>query len=588
VSEARIAELERLLEESERERTGLLEAVRDTLHLQQMAEEAGNSSEPVLLLGSFVQALGKVVPWRAAEVRLRESVVDRKLTRTVLREGFGQELENEILELDEEAVLGWALEANRPTLLPSLGDSRGSGWLVVPLVVQGADIGFALLRPVAAAGTLTAHHLEMVRLIAAQTAVALDNIAHIDEIRHGYGELRSLHRVASSLGRSLDLEKLFDTLKESLRERMDPRIVALGIFHADGEPMRLMADGASPESCQGILSRIAASGASLRLDVGLKSGQDLAQWGCRRALGFPLVHGGEGGACLGALLVAESEGNQLEAPDAVDWLEALSHLLAASVDNARLFEDVVTANRRMSDLQSRMIQAGKLAGIGQLAGGIAHEINNPLQVILGRVQILQVRNEGHPEVLADLSRVESEIMRIAHIVRSLQNFAHQEGCEPQGKPSRLSNLTESVLELIAHRLRRQGISVARIGFEDSPQVSGDLEQLRHVVLNLCLNAIQAMPEGGTLTLEARIHEDQAVLEVSDTGSGIRPEDLDKIFDPFFARTGGMGLGLAIGFAVAQRHGGSLHAVPGLAEGAKFRLILPLHRPDAILGAFSPG
>jgi signal transduction histidine kinase len=109
-----------------------------------------------------------------------------------------------------------------------------------------------------------------------------------------------------------------------------------------------------------------------------------------------------------------------------------------------------------------------------------------------------------------------------------------------------------------------------------------------VVLNLCLNAIQAMPEGGTLTLEARIHEDQAVLEVSDTGSGIRPEDLDKIFDPFFARTGGMGLGLAIGFAVAQRHGGSLHAVPGLAEGAKFRLILPLHRPDAILGAFSPG
>src|ERR1035437_9026434 len=206
VSAERIIELERLLEESDAERLGLLEAVHDTLHLQHMAEVASNSSDPALLLRSFVQAMGRVVPWTAAEVRLRESVADRKLTRTALHEGFGQELESEIRELDEEGVLGWALETNRPTLLPSLGDSRSCGWLVVPLMVQGADIGFALLRPVATAGQLTAHHLEMVRLIATQTAVALDNIAHIDEIRHGYGELRSLHRVAASLGRSLDLE----------------------------------------------------------------------------------------------------------------------------------------------------------------------------------------------------------------------------------------------------------------------------------------------------------------------------------------------------------------------------------------------
>jgi signal transduction histidine kinase len=588
VSAERIAELERLLEESERERSGLLEVVRDTLQLQQMAEAAGNSSEPALLLRSFVQALGRVVPWTAAEVRLRESVADRKLTRTALREGFGTDLDREIRELDEEAVLGWALEANRPTLLPSLGDSRGSGWLVVPLMVQGADIGFALLRPVAQAGALTAHHLELVRLIAAQTSVALDNIAHIDEIRHGYGELRSLHRVAASLGRSLDFAGLFETLKESLRERMDPPVVALGIIHSGSEPMRVLSVGAPPESCTGLLARIAAAPTYLRLDGSLTSGQDLGQWGCRRALGFPLVHGEGEGSCLGALLVAEAEGTLLEAPDAVEWLEAVSHLLSASLDNARLFEDVVAANRKMSELQTSMIQAGKLAGIGQLAGGIAHEINNPLQVILGRVQILQVRNEGLPEILADLARVETETMRIAHIVRSLQNFSRQEGGEPQGKSSRLATLTESVLELVAHRLRRQGIAVVRVGFAQSPLVSGDLEQLRHVVLNLCLNAAQSMPEGGTLTLETRIHDDRAVLEVSDTGTGIRPEDLDKIFDPFFARTGGMGLGLATGFAVAQRHGGSLHAVPGLAVGAKLRLILPIHRPEAFGDDLIPG
>jgi signal transduction histidine kinase len=469
-------------------------------------------------------------------------------------------------------------------LLPCLADSRRSGWLVVPLLVQGADIGFALVKPLAVAGSLTEHHMELVRLIAAQTAVALDNIAHIDEIRHGYGELRSLHRVAASLGRSLDFAKLFETLKDSLRERMDPHVVALGIFQSESEPMRVLSHGADPESCKGLLTRIARAAASVRLDSSLTSGKDLGLLGCRRALGFPLLHGDGEGECLGALLVAEAEGALLDAPDAVEWLEALSHLLAASVDNARLFEDVVTANNRMSDLQSRLIQAGKLAGIGQLAGGIAHEINNPLQVILGRVQILQVRNEGHPEILADLSRVETEIMRIAHIVRSLQNFARQEGGEQKGKAMRLSGLTESVMELVGHRMRRQGIAVERIGFEDSPLVSGDLEELRHVVLNLCLNAVQAMPKGGMLTLETRVHESQAVLEVTDTGPGIRPEDLDKIFDPFFARTGGMGLGLATGFAVAQRHGGSLHAVGGQTTGAKMRLVLPLYRSQENEGA----
>jgi two-component system NtrC family sensor kinase len=219
-----------------------------------------------------------------------------------------------------------------------------------------------------------------------------------------------------------------------------------------------------------------------------------------------------------------------------------------------------------------------MAGVGQLAGGLAHEINNPLQVILGRVQILQVKSQDDPDLQADLSRMESEIMRIAHIVRSLQNFARQEGTGKPGEPSRLSTLVESVLDLVGHRLRRQEIAVARLGFEDSPIISGDLDQLRHVVLNLCLNAIQAMPSGGTLTLETRIRDDMAVLEVGDTGSGIPPEDIERIFDPFFTRGEGMGLGLALAFAVAQRHGGSLHAVPGLLEGARFRLILPLFVP----------
>jgi GAF domain-containing protein len=177
VSAARIRELERLLEESERERSSLLDAVRDTLHLQRMAEEAGTSSEPSPLLLSFVKALGRIVPWTAAEVRLRDGAGDRKFTRTALREGCERDLEAEIRELEEEGVLEWALETVKPTSLPSLGDRQGPGWLLVPLVAQGADIGFALLRTIPPPDSLTDHHLEMIRLLASLTAVALDNIA---------------------------------------------------------------------------------------------------------------------------------------------------------------------------------------------------------------------------------------------------------------------------------------------------------------------------------------------------------------------------------------------------------------------------
>jgi len=128
-------ELERQLEESERERTGLLDAVQDTLDLQRIAEEVGNTSEPEPLLRSFLRALGRIVPWSAALVRLRERAGEQSVSRTILREGVGQDLQARLGELEEEGVLEWALKTLHPASIPSMDDPNGPGWLVVPLVV---------------------------------------------------------------------------------------------------------------------------------------------------------------------------------------------------------------------------------------------------------------------------------------------------------------------------------------------------------------------------------------------------------------------------------------------------------------------
>ena len=562
------SDLSRRLEESEKERAQLLEALHDTLQLQRMAEEAGSTREVSALLESFSTALDRVCPWSAAEIRLREDWGEGRMARAFRSDRDGS-AEAEIRELEEEGLLEWSLEAIRPSTLPSLAARSGSGWVAVPLLSRGVAVGLALVRPAQAPSN---RQIELLRLVAAQAATALDNLSHLERIRHGYAELRSLHAVAASLGRTLDPQELFEVVRKALDERLSPKVVALLVLGTAGSPDRILSEGAPGEECREILGRVAASESALRLDASLPNGRILSSFGCARALGIPLS---ATGGRLGAMLVAGDGGGAMESDDAREWLESVSRLLSAAIDNSRLYEEVLSANRRLTEFQTHLVQVGRLQGIGQLAGGIAHEINNPLQVILGRSQILQSRTDLPPTALPDLSRIESETMRIAHIVRGLQDFARQDGGGAPAQPVRLSRIADSVLELLAHRLHRQGIEVAKDGFDSSPRVAGEIDQLRQVVLNLCLNAMQAMPQGGTLRLRASSDGEWARLDVNDSGPGVAPEDLERIFDPFFGRGPGTGLGLAIGFAIAKRHGGLLECVPSTEGGAGFRLSLPM-------------
>lgn len=547
-------------------------AAQDALELHRMAEQAGESTERRPLLESFLKVLGRIVPWSACEVRIRENPSDTRLATIGYCSGTDEVWHRRVMELEEEGLLAWTMTGRRPVTVPDLADPSAPGWLLVPLVAQDSEAGCAILglSPSKSAKP-AARRLEMVRLLAAQAALALDNLSHIEEVRHGYGELRSLHQVAASLGRTLDLDRLFEIVCDALRERMDPKVVALGVFDAKGQPMRLLSMGAKADDCRALLTRIAGAEVTLRLEVGLRSGLDLESLACRCAVGLPLVHGESGG--LGGLLVGDGDGSILRAPDAMEWLESMSHLLASAVDNAKLYEDLLRANRKLSDLQGSLVRTGRLAGIGQMAGGIAHEINNPLQVILGRVQILQVRCQDRPDLQKDFSRIEQETMRIAHIVRGMQDFARQ---EPGGAFTRvrLEGIVESVVDFLAHRFKRHCVELSRTG-DWTISVMGDPDQLRHLLLALCLNSLQAMPQGGKLSLEAECRDGMVVLEVADTGPGIAAEDFERLFDPFFSKTDGTGLGLAIGYSIAQRHGGRLDAVPGVLEGARMRLTLPV-------------
>jgi two-component system sensor histidine kinase HydH len=241
-------------------------------------------------------------------------------------------------------------------------------------------------------------------------------------------------------------------------------------------------------------------------------------------------------------------------------------------------------------LEDRLRRSDRLAAIGELAAGLAHEIKNPLTSLLTFSRHLSRRFED-PEFRQKFqSVVPRELERINGIVERLLELARP--APLTFKPVRLPALLERVLELYGDRLEAQGVQVARVWARDVPAIWADQEALYRAMVNLVANALDAMPRGGRLTLrvgwsEAELGGPRAAgrrvaVEVEDTGGGIDPADIDRVFNPFFStKEGGTGLGLALTQKIVEDHGGSIDVRSALGAGAVFRIVLPL-MPDAPL------
>jgi PAS domain S-box-containing protein len=243
---------------------------------------------------------------------------------------------------------------------------------------------------------------------------------------------------------------------------------------------------------------------------------------------------------------------------------------------------------RVQQLEDRLRRSDRLAAIGKLAAGLAHEIKNPLTSLLTFSRHLSRRFEDPDFRAKFLSVVPRELERINTIVERLLELARP--ARLTFKPLRLPALLERVLELYGDRLEAQSIRVLRDWRRDVPAVWVDQEALYRALVNLVANALDAMPRGGTLTLRVTWSEAETLVggraatrrvavEVEDSGTGIEPADLDRVFNPFFStKEGGTGLGLALTQKIIEDHGGSIDVRSAPGAGALFRIVLPL-MPD---------
>jgi signal transduction histidine kinase len=217
-----------------------------------------------------------------------------------------------------------------------------------------------------------------------------------------------------------------------------------------------------------------------------------------------------------------------------------------------------------------------LSAIGELSASLAHEIRNPLGSIEGAAQILE-----QPQTTEEMRReflgvIRKECRRLSRLLSNLLDFARPR--QPEFQPVDVCPVVDSVVALLAHTAQQSGIQLRKHLPPSLPDVESDSEQLKQVILNLTINAIQAMPDGGEIAISAAEKNAGIVIAVVDQGVGIPAEKVEKVFDPFFTtKDSGTGLGLSVAHQIVTQHGGVITAERNPGRGMTFSVTIPIRR-----------
>jgi signal transduction histidine kinase len=292
------------------------------------------------------------------------------------------------------------------------------------------------------------------------------------------------------------------------------------------------------------------------------------------------------GKVLGAIAADHVEPGRTMTKETLESVMTFAQQAGLAIHHAFMYQELKTFSQQMEEkiqkttadlkkAEAQLIQSDKLAALGQLSAGIAHEIRNPLTSINILIHSLRETLPTENAHWEDLRVIEGEILRINEIVDQFLRFAKPS--PPFLEKADISSLFNETLQLLRPQIERQRISLQK-NFRSLPLITLDKEQIKQVILNLLMNAIQAMPKGGQLQLKAQISEDHQWMKifVEDSGIGILPEDIKKLFDPFFStREGGMGLGLSIAHRIIDQHHGKIEVTSHPEKGTLFTIWLPM-------------
>jgi PAS domain S-box-containing protein len=439
---------------------------------------------------------------------------------------------------------------------------------------------------------------DVIDMFMAQASVAVRNAQLYREAQRRRDVAETLARVARELTGTLEVERIAELVTHGLVELLGTRAAA--VYRYDGETgglRQLATYGVGADVVRGLDFRagegvpgwaiaerkIVATPDVLReprVNLSPELRERVVRNDIGAVVGVPLL---TRDSIVGALALGDRRGREFSA-DELQALQAFADQTALALENARLYATAQESLARLRETQAQLVQAAKMSALGQLVSGVAHELNNPLSVIIGYGQLLLARDV--PDTLKrPLELMVSQGDRMAKIVRNLLYFARQR--PPERAAVDVRQVMEQTLALRLNHLTLSGIVVERDFSEALPVINGDAQQLEQVFLNLLLNAEQAIHEtkaSGRIVLRARLRPDGRAIfaQVTDDGPGIPAEALPRVFEPFYTtKTVGMGtgLGLSVSYGIVQEHGGRL-TVESRPGQTTFTLELPLTEPPA--------
>jgi signal transduction histidine kinase len=489
-----------------------------------------------------------------------------------------------------EGVTGWVAQTGRPARVGDVSQDRRyvsvragvRSELAVPLEVRGEVRGVINVDSERTDAFSAADQalLEELSLLA---ATVIQNTWLYEQLRLKALLFESLASVSRTINSTLNLDEALQVITKEACELMHARMCSLMLLDDAREWLDLRASfGAGDAYVQ--KPRLAVMDSLLGVVVRRKKPQQVANVQAdtryqnvevaRREnlvalLSVPLIFAGE---AIGTLNVYTARPYNFSNEE-IKILSALAELSAIAIEKARLYERVV-------DVEEQLRQNEKLSALGLLAAEVAHEIRNPLTVMKLLYHSLDLKFAANDPRNKDARVIESKIEHLNKIVEQILDFART--TEPQFAPVNLNDLVDELGLLVRHKLSNQKIKLVRELAPGLPLVSGDAPQLEQAFLNLILNAAEAMPDGGTLTIRSQAVGDggkpnSVSLEFKDTGGGMSAEQKERAFKTVLATTKkrGTGLGLAIIGRIIETHHGEIKISSRLGRGTTMRILLPV-------------
>jgi signal transduction histidine kinase len=442
---------------------------------------------------------------------------------------------------------------------------------------------------------------QLLIVIASQLAGLIENIRLNDETRErarslaaSVRQLQAVRETALDITSDLTLETLLQHVVHRARELVDARGAELGLFDEAEQVIRIQVSetpwypslGSTIPLMAGVAGYVVASGEPLVVaDYNNWNGRLMPerQAPFKTVAGVPLKFTDPGTGkptTVGTLTVQDDRPEKVFQREDIELLELLAPQVAVSIRNAQLYQELQKRIEAQRLAESRLIRSARLAAVGEMAAGVAHELNNPLTTVSGFVELVLDDLPPDAPQRADLELVLQEAQRTRGVVRRLLDFSRP--VENFRAHTDLNKLLGDALVLVQHQARASGIETKLDLDEDLPWITLDPNQIKQVLLNLMNNAIQSMSSGGVLSLTTRqvVREGRAWLTIAikDTGEGIAPENLERIFEPFFTTRppgSGTGLGLSVSYGIVSEHGGSIEVESQKGNGSCFTVYLPL-------------